>query len=69
MINDEIMFGTNDSKLRENMLLEKYLAFLKAEELCKVAESMTQRKEIKNATENHVDAVFEARDIAKRKWG
>ncbi|XP_077550596.1 uncharacterized protein LOC144163726 [Haemaphysalis longicornis] len=57
MIRDQIVFGTNNPKLREKMLREQQLTLGKAEEFCKVAESVTQRNEVWGATQSNIDTI------------
>lgn len=57
MITDQIVFGINNSKLREQMLHEKGLTLLKTEEICKVPETMAQQSQVWNKVNDHVDAV------------
>ncbi|CAN7947430.1 unnamed protein product [Ixodes pacificus] len=57
MIRDQIVFGTNDLKLREKMLCEKGLTLLKAEEMCKVAETLAKRNHVWNKAANRIDAI------------
>lgn len=57
MIRDQIVFGINNSKLRQQMVHEKGLALLKAEEIYKVAETMAQRSQVCSKVDDHVDAL------------
>lgn len=57
MIRDQIVFGTNNSKLREKMLKEKDLTLLKAEQICKAAEVSAQQNEVWAQAEKQVALV------------
>ncbi|XP_037565227.2 uncharacterized protein K02A2.6-like [Dermacentor silvarum] len=67
MIRDQIVFGTNNSKLREKMLREQQLTLVKAEEFCKVAESVAQRNEVWRATDSHIDAIAGPANVPKSR--
>lgn len=57
MVRDQIVFGTNDVKLREKLLQEKNLTLQKAEEMCKVAEVFAQRKMVWREGNDMIDAI------------
>ncbi|XP_077508739.1 uncharacterized protein LOC144120195, partial [Amblyomma americanum] len=66
MIRDQIVFGTNNSKLREKMLREKGLTLLKAEEMCRVAESVAQRNQVWARPGASIDSVSRSRASCHR---
>ncbi|KAK8767070.1 hypothetical protein V5799_006149 [Amblyomma americanum] len=66
MIRDQIVFGTNNSKLREKMLREKGLTLLKAEEMCRVAESVAQRNQVWARPGDSIDSVSRSRASCHR---
>ncbi|XP_077494383.1 uncharacterized protein LOC144105044 [Amblyomma americanum] len=66
LIRDQIVFGTNNSKLRERMLAEKDLTLLKAEELCKAAELAALRSQVWNKSEDCVDSIS-SRTVSTKK--
>nr|XP_054928052.1 uncharacterized protein LOC129385442 [Dermacentor andersoni] len=57
LVRDQIVFGTNNAKLREKMLREKELTLLKAENMCKIAESVAQQNEVWRKADACVDAI------------
>lgn len=57
MIRDQIVFGTNNAKLREKMLQEKNLTLSKAENMCKTAEVAAQQNQQWIKTDGNVDAI------------
>ncbi|XP_077528612.1 uncharacterized protein LOC144141006 [Haemaphysalis longicornis] len=67
MIRDQIVFGTNNPKLREKMLREQQLTLGKGEEFCKVAESVTQRNEVWGATHSNIDTIAGPAYVPKGK--
>ncbi|XP_077502373.1 uncharacterized protein LOC144113241 [Amblyomma americanum] len=60
LIRDQIVFGTNNSKLRERMLAEKDLTLLKAEELAAL------RSQVWNKSEDCVDSIS-SRTVSTKK--
>ncbi|XP_077545271.1 uncharacterized protein LOC144158324 [Haemaphysalis longicornis] len=56
MIRDQIVFGTNNRKLREKMLREKDLTLEKAEHFCKAAETASKQSEAWKESDEKVDA-------------
>ncbi|XP_077516524.1 uncharacterized protein LOC144126312 [Amblyomma americanum] len=66
MIRDQIVFGTNNSKLREKMLRERGLTLLKAQEMCRVAESVAQRNQVWARPGDSIDAVSRSRASCHR---
>ncbi|XP_077535341.1 uncharacterized protein LOC144147144 isoform X2 [Haemaphysalis longicornis] len=57
MIRDQVVFGTNNVKLREKMLKVKDLTLLKAEQICKASEASAQQNETWGQSERVVAAV------------
>ncbi|XP_042142891.1 uncharacterized protein K02A2.6-like [Ixodes scapularis] len=69
MIRDQIVFGTNNKKLREKMLRDKDLTLQKAEQTCKAAEASAKQNEAWYAHEEKVDSTtkgYQRRSDASR---
>ncbi|XP_070378787.1 uncharacterized protein [Dermacentor albipictus] len=56
-IRDQIVFGTNDDKVRQKLLQDKKLTLAKAEEVCKAAEMTAAQNEIWSREQRQIDAV------------
>ncbi|XP_070378661.1 uncharacterized protein [Dermacentor albipictus] len=56
-IRDQIVFGTNDDKVRQKLLQDKTLTLAKAEEVCKAAEMTAAQNEIWSREQRQNDAV------------
>lgn len=67
LIRDQIVFGTNNPKLRERMLAERGPTLLKAEQMCKAAEAAALRRLVWNRTEDSIDAVSSGETATKKQ--
>nr|XP_054930745.1 uncharacterized protein LOC129386661 [Dermacentor andersoni] len=57
MIRDQIVYGTNDEKLRERLLRDTTLNLLKAEQVAKAAEATAAQQKVWARDESHIDAM------------
>ncbi|XP_077535303.1 uncharacterized protein LOC144147109 isoform X2 [Haemaphysalis longicornis] len=57
MIRDQIVFGTNDEKVREKLLRDNELTLAKAEQICKAAEATAAHKEEWKRDHKQVDPI------------
>ncbi|XP_070384992.1 uncharacterized protein [Dermacentor albipictus] len=57
MIRDQIVYGTNDEKLRERLLRDTTLNLVKAEQAAKAAEATAAQQKVWARDESHIDAM------------
>ncbi|XP_075733513.1 uncharacterized protein LOC142775690 isoform X1 [Rhipicephalus microplus] len=60
MVRDQIVYGTNDDRVREKLLRDCELTLQKAEHVCKAAEASALRQETWERGQKQVDAVRKA---------